>query len=317
MNSNLGVRWALVAAAGFACAFAAPSVCFAQKQGAADVKGLPDGLIQAAAPTGPVVFPAAIKKTAKVGDKVTVTGRVGGGAAPFVKDRGVFTIVGEELAACSDSMTDHCAQPWDYCCESKTDVVRNSATIQVNDAKGKLLKVGMKGKGGLKESSEVTVTGTVQAVDEKTLVIVAERIHLAPALPDGWCYNAPPEASKTPGEVRAGAKVGDEVVVRGRIGGRAEPVAPGKASFSLAGPQLPYDESKAKPWAYEGVQPETLSAGVCTVQLVDGNGDALAVELAGRRVMAPGTLVVVTGKVAKREGGELVVNATKVQPEKR
>jgi hypothetical protein len=316
MKTVYGVRLVAALVAGAVCVGVLPPLAIAQSAAKVDVKGLPDGLVLKAPPAGPIVTPAQAKKTAKVGDKITITGRVGGGAAPFVKDRGVFTIVGEELANCSDAVEDHCPQPWDYCCETKTDIVRNSATIQVNTAKGKLIKLGMKGKAGLAEASEVTVTGVVTAVDEKTLVVTAESMYVAPALPHGWCYNAPPASSKTPAEARGSVKVGDDVVVRGRVGGSEFPMAIGRASFTLVGPEVAFDEKAEKPWAYAGVAKETLDAAMCTVQFVDDKGEPLVLELAGRSAVAKGNAVVVSGKVLRTDGG-LVIAATKVQPEKK
>lgn len=316
MKTICGVRLVAALVAGAVCVGVLPEVALAQSAAKVDVKGLPDNLVLKAPPAGPIVTPAQAKKTAKVGDKITITGRVGGGAAPFVKDRAVFTIVGEELANCSDAVEDHCPQPWDYCCESKTDIVRNSATIQVNTTKGKLIKLGMKGKAGLSEASEVTVTGVVAAVDEKTLVVTAESMYVSPVLPRGWCYNAPPAESKTPGEARGSVKVGEDVVVRGRIGGSEYPIAIGRASFTLVGPEVVFDEKAEKPWAYVGVAKETLDAGMCTVQFVDDKGEPLALELAGRSAMTKGNTVLVSGKVLRTEGG-LVIAAAKVQPEKK
>lgn len=316
MKTVSGMRLMAAVVAGAVCVGVVSPLTLAQTAGSVDVKGLPDGLVLKAPPAGPIVTPAQAKKTAKVGDKITITGRVGGGAAPFVKDRAVFTIVGEELANCSDAIEEHCPQPWDYCCESKSDIVRNSATIQVNTAKGKLIKLGMKGKAGLAEASEVTVTGVVAAVDEKTLVVTAESMYVAPMLPRGWCYNAPPTESKSPAKVRESSKVGDDVVVWGRIGGSEYPIANGRASFTIVGPAVVFDEKVEKPWAYAGVAKETLDASMCTVQFVDDKGEPLALELSGRGAMTMGNAVVVSGKVLRTEGG-LVIAATKVQPEKK
>ncbi len=51
--------------------------------------GLPAGVLLAKAPDNPVDI-AAIKKTAKEGDRLTLRGQVGGGKHPFIKGRSVM-----------------------------------------------------------------------------------------------------------------------------------------------------------------------------------------------------------------------------------
>jgi hypothetical protein len=141
---------------------------------------LPEGFFLSAVPEGSKTVEE-VKPAAKKGDTVAVRGRIGGSEHPFVDGRAVFTIVGPGLKACSDHEDDHCKIPWDYCCETKTDIVLHSATIQVLDASGKPLKLGMKGRGGLKELSDVSVVGKVTSADEKTLVVQALGMYIHPA----------------------------------------------------------------------------------------------------------------------------------------
>jgi hypothetical protein len=61
--------------------------------------------------------------------------------------------------------------PWDYCCETKEDITANSATIQIVDAKGQVLRTDLKGRRGIKELSELVVTGKVAVAEAKALVI--------------------------------------------------------------------------------------------------------------------------------------------------
>jgi hypothetical protein len=55
-----------------------------------------------------------------VADKklVTVLGRIGGDARPFVEDMAAFMIVDRKLKACNEIPDDPCPTPWDFCCES-------------------------------------------------------------------------------------------------------------------------------------------------------------------------------------------------------
>jgi hypothetical protein len=119
-----------------------------------------------------------VKKTAKVGDTVIITGRVGGSRNPFVDERAVLTLVGPGLPACSDNPDDKCSQPWDYCCESKADIAAHSATIQVVETDGSPAPWGLKGAYGLKELSSITVVGTVVTAEGPNLVINATQIYI-------------------------------------------------------------------------------------------------------------------------------------------
>lgn len=276
-----------------------------------DLKGLPSGLMSKQAPSGPIASPKVLREKVKKGDRVSVTGRVGGGAVPWVKDRAMFTIVGDELESCSDHGMDGCPQPWDYCCEPKTEISHCSATIQIVDAKSKLLKVDMKGKAGLIELSDVTVTGTVQSVDDKTFVIAAESLHVWPALPNGWAIGHAPEETRSPAQVRAAAQPGTEVAIKGRIGGSENPIEVGIASFTLVGSEVEYVAERSKPWTYEGVASETIAANSCSIRFVDAEGNALQVEMDGRRNISAGAEVVVIGVVAKNDADGLVIHAKK------
>jgi hypothetical protein len=288
----------------------APAMSLGQSQAVGDIKGLPKDLVVSAPPKGHIVSPQKARPGVKVGDRITVTGRVGGSAKPFVDSRAVFTIVGEELPACDDRPDHTCPQPWDFCCEQKSDVVRASATIQILDEKKRHLKVGMKGKAGLKELAEVTVTGIVAMVDDKTMLISAELMYVAPALPAGVYSSEEISGSQSVIEVKSSAKAGEQVVIRGRIGGVPDSVREGQASFTLVSPELGYEAGKEEAWLYPGVGAETVAAHACTVQFADANGKPLAVELRGRHGLKPGAEVVVKGKVARNESGELVVSAT-------
>lgn len=120
-----------------------------------------------------------IKGTAKAGDTVAIQGRIGGGEVPFVDGRAVFTIVGRGIPACADNPDDHCKTPWDYCCETAEDIAIHSATIQVVDDKGALLRTQLKGEHGMKELSDLIVVGKVAQADDKVLVVHATGIYIA------------------------------------------------------------------------------------------------------------------------------------------
>src|SRR5258708_7856878 len=67
-----------------------------------------------------------VRKVAKDGDEVVITGRVGGSTEPIVKGRASFTIVDTSFVACSEREGDDCKTPWDFCCESREDLAKGT-----------------------------------------------------------------------------------------------------------------------------------------------------------------------------------------------
>jgi hypothetical protein len=115
--------------------------------------------------------------TIKAGDEVVLRGRVGGSKEPFVAGRAVFTLMGRALKACNENPDDKCSKPWDYCCETKQDILANAVTVQIVDPKGQVLRTDMKGRRGLKELSEMVVVGKVASADGKAVVVNATAIY--------------------------------------------------------------------------------------------------------------------------------------------
>jgi hypothetical protein len=118
------------------------------------------------------------KAAAKKGERITFVARIGGRAAPFVKDRALCTIIDTRLRSCDEIPGDTCPKPWDYCCEPKESLKANVASLQVVGADGKPLKVAIEGANGLKPLSRITVTGTVAEAADGMLVVNAEGIFI-------------------------------------------------------------------------------------------------------------------------------------------
>jgi hypothetical protein len=147
--------------------------------GAAGV-GVPAALFLDAAPADAREVRDA-KAGAKAGDRVVVTGRIGGSREPFVSDRAVFTIVDTRVPACGEQdPSDECRTPWDYCCEPKEEKVASTATVEVAGADGRPLRTGLKGVRGLKPLAKVTVVGTVSLAEGGNLVVRAEGVYVGP-----------------------------------------------------------------------------------------------------------------------------------------
>ncbi len=119
------------------------------------------------------------KPAVKVGDKVTLKGRVGGRKEPFVKSRAIFTVADSRLVACNEKPGDTCKFPWDFCCETPESLKANTMTVQIVGADKKPLKVTAENAGGLKPLSKVIVVGVVREVTkEGAFVVDAEQIFI-------------------------------------------------------------------------------------------------------------------------------------------
>lgn len=114
-----------------------------------------------------------LRTSVKPGDEVTVSGKIMGHEKPFVDGRSAFILGDTEvLTACNENPDDKCSTPWDACCDSKEDKKRGTATIQVVDADGRVLKEPIEGAGGLANLSAVTVTGKVADGSSADLLII-------------------------------------------------------------------------------------------------------------------------------------------------
>ncbi len=119
------------------------------------------------------------KSAVQPGRKILVRGRVGGTSKPLAENIAIFVLADEQtIKACSDIPGDSCPTPWDYCCEPTEKLRDSTATVQVKDGSGNVIRAGLR-ELGLKELSTVVVSGTVDpASGQGILIINAERIHV-------------------------------------------------------------------------------------------------------------------------------------------
>jgi hypothetical protein len=125
---------------------------------------------------------ADLRKSGKPGETVTFTGHVLGSDPVFMDGRAIM-IMGDpkKINACNLTPDDECETPWDACCDDPDTVKGAIVTVQVVDDAGKPLKTGLKGLGGMKELSAVTVTGQVaDSSDESNMLINATGIYVQP-----------------------------------------------------------------------------------------------------------------------------------------
>jgi hypothetical protein len=129
--------------------------------------------VLAAPPAGEAKSIHLVRSSVKPGDVITLSGRIMGNAKPFVEGRAVF-ILGDPatLTACNDTPGDTCETPWDVCCETPEEKKNGTATIQIVDADGRVLKESVEGVGGIEKLAHVTVTGKVAEGSSPDLLIV-------------------------------------------------------------------------------------------------------------------------------------------------
>lgn len=114
------------------------------------------------------------------GTPVTISGEIMGQLNPFVEDRAML-VLGDptKLTPCNRIPGDACETPWDACCDLPEVKKTATATIQILNADQRPLKQGLKGLGGMRELTTLTVVGTVaEGSNPENLLITASGIHV-------------------------------------------------------------------------------------------------------------------------------------------
>ena len=125
----------------------------------------------------------------------------------------------------------------------------------------------------------------------------------------GWLLDSAPPGPVDVAAAKASAAEGDTVVVRGRIGGRKQPISEDSGVFILMATTLracsdsPGDTC-ATPWDYCCEPPETITANAVTIQLRDDSGKPISFD---SDALTPLDTVVVTGTVGPRVNNETLV----------
>ncbi len=133
----------------------------------------------------------------------------------------------------------------------------------------------------------------------------------ASALPaDLFVSQAPPNALAVE-EARKTAQEGKAVVIRGRIGGVAKPIADKYAMFLVTDLSLEIcKDACGNPFCQ--IPQEQLLTKVATVQVVDSSGRPIKASMEGMNGLKPLAEVVVSGTVGKVQNNVLIVNARNI-----
>lgn len=129
-----------------------------------------------------------------------------------------------------------------------------------------------------------------------------------------WILTSAPAGDVSVTEAKASAKEGDQIVIRGRIGGRHEPISAGSPVFTIVDLGLEYcgqsnDDKCGTPWDYCCETPGTIATNTATVQV---QGDAIDLTGAG---FEPLDEVVLIGTVGPRPSEQvLTITASGIYP---
>lgn len=128
--------------------------------------------------------------------------------------------------------------------------------------------------------------------------------------------SAKPESASTISDTKPTVAPGDSVVLKARIGGRAQPFVAERASMVIAdyttieACDVMHGDSCPKPWDFCCVPKSDLSAASASVQVVDDSGKLLTASLDDLPGIDAGTYVIVQGTVADgSDASNLIVNA--------
>lgn len=124
-------------------------------------------------------------------------------------------------------------------------------------------------------------------------------------MPAGLMLEKAPDGPLEVAAAKQSAKEGDEIVIRGRIGGGKHPFVNNRAMFQLVDSSVPTCDEKGSdgcptPWDYCCEPKDQVAAKSATVQVTDAEGKPLALNLDMPDGLQPQDTVIVKGKVAKK-----------------
>ncbi len=132
---------------------------------------------------------------------------------------------------------------------------------------------------------------------------------------DGSAYvlSTEPDGAEPVRAVREQSQDGDDVVLVGRIGGRANPWIEGRAAFSIVDPSLKacsdiLGDACPKPWDY-CCEMDRLPSSTALIKFVDDEGGLLRADARKLLNLSALQTVVVSGKAKRDESGNLTVLA--------
>jgi hypothetical protein len=114
-----------------------------------------------------------VRGKAKDNDEVTVVGRVGGDAKPWVEGAAAFMIVDPEMKPCPED--EGCPTPWDYCCDLDL-LAKMKALVKIVDSQGRTVAVDARKLLGIKELQMVVARGRAKRDEAGNLTVLADGV---------------------------------------------------------------------------------------------------------------------------------------------
>ncbi|MDQ7784689.1 MAG: hypothetical protein RDU20_17535 [Desulfomonilaceae bacterium] len=161
---------------------------------------------------------------------------------------------------------------------------------------------------------------TFDRIRSRMVIVLATVVSLAllPApvvggptkLPPGLFVDAAPANAMGVGEARKTAQEGKPVVIRGRVGGVAKPIADKYAMFLMSDMALALCQDGCADLCH--IPREQLLANLATVQVVDHTGRPLKADIQGMNGLRPLSEVIIQGVVAKVDKNVMIVNARSI-----
>lgn len=115
----------------------------------------------------------AARADAKSDDEITIVGRIGGDANPWVEGQAAFMLVDSSLKPCGAD--EGCPTPWDYCCGTD-DLPSSKAMVKIVDAGGKTVASDARKLLGIKELQTVVVHGRAKRDETGNLTVLADGV---------------------------------------------------------------------------------------------------------------------------------------------
>ena len=126
---------------------------------------------------GEAITVSQARESAKPGDAIVVSGRVGAAHKPFGESFATLVLGDESLQYCNEIPDDTCETPWDACCEDRLKISANRANVQLL-ADGLPIAESLQGAGGLTELDQIVVAGLVDpSSTSDNLIINASGIY--------------------------------------------------------------------------------------------------------------------------------------------
>ncbi|MEW6136748.1 MAG: hypothetical protein AB1733_00845 [Thermodesulfobacteriota bacterium] len=129
-------------------------------------------------------------------------------------------------------------------------------------------------------------------------------------LPADLFVDVAPANAVAVGDARKAAQEGKPIVITGRVGGVAKPIADKYAMFLISDPRLPLCKDACADLCH--IPRPQLIANLATVQVVDNAGRPLKVSVQGINGLKPLAEVIIRGTVAKVDRDVMIINAQNI-----